>query len=384
MKILVVPMFALSRMNGPWSRAQIIAESFERAGHDVTLAWADDGNCVRPRVADTAQLPVPSPLGLPLVIASRTFPLAEKLGIAGRKPVRSFEEVLWLTGALDYGYERESVGAICEIIADRAIDAVYSEFSLPAIIAARACTVPVFGSFSYTTQVSYAHDSKKAGGVRKLVGELGLPAVQSALELFDWLDRRFVPSCYELEPIPDDRCEFIGFLGDPAGETEAHRDCILVYLGAGSVLQQTIEQVVVKGLRDFEGTVYVAGAPREKSEGNVQFAPRFDFSQLLLRARCFVHHGGQNSTMDAFAYRVPQVVVPGRVFERIYNAESVERVGAGLSLSTFDANALGAACHRVMEDESFEAAAKAIHRELAVCGGASRLVRVIEERMAND
>ena len=106
MNVLVVPMFALSRMGGPWSRAQAIAAAFQRAGHHVVLGMADDGNCLNPHVTDTCQLPVPSPLGLPMAVASRTFPLAEKLGISGRKPVHSFEEVLWLTCALAYDYER--------------------------------------------------------------------------------------------------------------------------------------------------------------------------------------------------------------------------------------------------------------------------------------
>ena len=181
MNVLVVPMFALSRMGGPWGRAQSIAAAFESAGHHVVLGIADDGNCISPCVADTCKLPVPSPLGLPKGISSRTFPIASKLGIAGRKPVSSFEEVLWLTGALAYAYERESVSTICNIIEKRCIDAVYSEFSLPAIIAAHALDVPVFGSFSFTTQASYASTPAKAGGVRKLLGDLGLVAINLRL-----------------------------------------------------------------------------------------------------------------------------------------------------------------------------------------------------------
>ena len=56
-------------------------------------------------------------------------------------------------------------------------------------------------------------------------------------------------------------------------------------------------------------TPSVAGCDSERVEGAMHFAPRFDFSQLLRRARCFIHHGGQNSTMDAFAYGAPQVIV---------------------------------------------------------------------------
>ena len=382
MNVLVVPMFALSRMGGPWGRAQAIAAAFGRAGHHVVLAMADDGNCTGPCVPDTCRLPVPSPLGLPMAVASRTFPVAERLGISGRKPVRSFEEVLWLTGALAYGYEHESVGAICDAVADHRIDAIYSEYSLPAIIAACALGIPVFGSFSFTTQASYASAPAKAGGVRKLLGELGLPGVESSLELFGWLDRRFVPSCRELEPHENVDVEFVGFLRDVPEPMEGNRDCIVVYLGAGSVPQGQIEDAVIAALGGFDGDVYVAGCKEERSEGNVHFAARLDFPRLLPRAGCLVHHGGQNTMMDALAHGVPQVVVPGRVFERIYNAESIERVGAGLRLGSLEPNVLEGACRRVMEDLSFAEATATLRRTLATGGGADRIVSSIEDALA--
>lgn len=379
MNVLVVPMFALSRMGGPWSRAQSIAAALERAGHHVVLGMADDGNCVNPCVADTCRLPVPSPLGLPMAIASRTFPMAEKLGISGRKPVRSFEEVLWLTGALAYRYERESISALCDIIEAKRIDAVYSEYSLPAIIAAKALGVPVFGSFSYTTQTSYASDPSKADGVRQLVRELGLPAAESSLQLFDWLDRRFVPSCRELEPFEGESVEFVGFLREAPKLGDAERDCIVAYLGAGSVPQRAIERVVTSALAGIPSRVYVAGCDSERVEGAMHFAPRFDFSQLLRRARCFIHHGGQNSTMDAFAYGAPQVIVPGRVFERLYNAESVEKAGAGVRLGAFTPEALRDACQRVVQDPSFAEATHSIRQSLASSGGAAHIEARISE-----
>ena len=142
MRILVVPMFALSCMGGPWSRAQKVSAAFMDAGHDVTMGVAPDGNCAGPVAPHVVELPAPSPLGLPMPLSSRAFPIAERLGIAGRRPVRSFEEVLWLTGALAYRYEKDSVQAIRDLLRTEQPDVVYSEFSLPAIIAAEAEGIP--------------------------------------------------------------------------------------------------------------------------------------------------------------------------------------------------------------------------------------------------
>ena len=84
--VLVVPMVARSQMGGPWSRAKRVARAFRDGGHEVTIAWGDDGNCVDPG-GPTLEIPVPSPLGLPDAIARHTFPLASRLGLMGRKPV---------------------------------------------------------------------------------------------------------------------------------------------------------------------------------------------------------------------------------------------------------------------------------------------------------
>lgn len=143
-------MVARSQMGGPWSRAQQIARAFLSRGHEVTLGWGDDGNCANP-VAPTFQIPVPSPLGLPEAIARHTFPLASRLGLMGRKPVRSFEEVLWLTGALDERYTRAAVDALRAHMRAIRPDVVYSEFNLAAVIAARAEGIPCVGSGSQPT-----------------------------------------------------------------------------------------------------------------------------------------------------------------------------------------------------------------------------------------
>ena len=158
-------MVARSRMGGPWSRAQRVARAFRDGGHEAVLAWGDDGNCANP-VAPTLEIPVPSPLGLPDAIARHTFPLASRLGLMGRKPVRSFEEVLWLTGALDERYTRVAVDALRAHMRAIRPDAVYSEFNLAAVIAARAEGIPCVGSASQPTTAAYARGSR--------VGQLGM------------------------------------------------------------------------------------------------------------------------------------------------------------------------------------------------------------------
>ena len=374
-------MVARSRMGGPWSRAQRVARAFRDGGHEVTLAWGDDGNCADP-IAPTLEIPVPSPLGLPEAIARHTFPLASRLGLMGRKPVRSFEEVLWLTGALDERYTRVAVDALRAHMRAARPDVVYSEFSLAAVIAARAEAIPCVGSSSQPTTASYASNPRKSAGIRRLLREMGMPAPASSLTVLEGMRRRFIPSCPTLEPRPGERAVYCGFLDEPPALTAKNRDCALVYLGAGSVPAG----VAVRAGRELAEAlgcdVYVAGVPEatQVSGGyTVYCAPRFDFAELLPRACVFVHHGGQNSMMDALSSAVPQVIVPGRVFERQFNAEAVDNARCGLTVRASQPTLIARAARRLVDEPALASGIRGLREELSSLGGTKRIVREVEK-----
>ena len=374
-------MVARSRMGGPWSRAQRVARAFQDAGHEATLAWGDDGNCADP-IAPTLEIPVPSPLGLPGAIARHTFPLASRLGLMGRKPVRSFEEVLWLTGALDERYTRVAVDALRAHMCAIRPDVVYSEFSLAAVIAARAEGILCVGSGSQPTTASYASNPRKSAGIRRLLREMGMPAPASSLTILEGMRRRFIPSCPTLEPRAGERAVYCGFLDEPPALTGRPRDCALVYLGAGSVPAGVAVRAGREVAEALGCDVYVAGAPEAihaSGDYTVRCAPRFDVADLLPRARVFVHHGGQNSMMDALSYGVPQVIVPGRVFERQFNAEAVENARCGLTVRVSQPALIARAARTLVDEPALTSGIRGARAELPSLGGAARIVREVEE-----
>ena len=376
-------MLARSRMGGPWSRAQQIARAFLSRGHEVTLGWGDDGNCVDP-VAPTIEIPVPSPLGLPEAIARHTFPLASRLGLMGRKPVHSFEEVLWLTGALDYRYSCVVVEKLREFMRSWRPDVVYSEFNLAAVIAARAEGIPCMGSGSQPTTAAYASNPRQAAGIRRLLREMGMPAPASSLTILEGMKRRFIPSCPSLEPEAGERAIYCGFLGEvPTVDSRStDRDCAVVYLGSGSVPAGVAVRVGRQISSALGCDVYVAGVPEAvyaAAGHKVHCAPRLNFAELLPRARVMVHHGGQNSMMEALAYEVPQVVVPGRVFERQFNAEAVERTRCGLSVRAPKPGLIAEAALRLVNEVALSGGLTKLRDELSALGGTERIVSEVEE-----
>ena len=376
-------MLARSQMGGPWSRAQQIARAFLSRGHEVTLAWGNDGNCADP-VAPTLEIPAPSPLGLPEAIARYTFPLASRLGLMGRKPVHSFEEVLWLTGSLDYRYSCVVVEKLREFMCSWRPDVVYSEFNLAAVIAARAEGIPCVGSGSQPTIVAYASNPRKSSGIRRMLREMGIPAPASSLSILEGMKRRFIPSCPTLEPRVGERAIYCGFLGEvPMVDSHsADRDCALVYLGSGSVPAGVAVRVGRQLSSVLGCDVYVAGVPEAvyaAADREVTCAPRLNFADLLPRAQVFVHHGGQNSMMDALAYEVPQVVVPGRVFERQFDADAVERTRCGLSACAPKPALIAEAVLRLIDESALTSGIRGVRDELSELGGTERIVHEVEQ-----
>lgn len=375
-------MVARSRMGGPWSRAQRVARAFQDDGHEVTLVWGDDGNCSDPG-GPTLEIPVPSPLGLLGAIARHTFPLASRLGLMGRKPVHSFEEVLWLTGALNERYARAAVEALRTHMRAARPDIVYSEFNLAAIIAARAEGIPCVGSGSQPTTASYASNPRKSVGIRRLLREMGMPAPASSLSIFEGMRRRFIPSCPTLEPRAGERAVYCGFLGDvpKMNARSTDRDCALVYLGSGSVPAGVAVRAGRELAEVLSCDVYVAGVPEAThaaGDHEVTCAPRFDVAELLPRARVFVHHGGQNSMMDALSSAVPQVIVPGRVFERQFNAEAVDNARCGLTVRASQPTLIARAARRLVDEPALASGIRGLREELSSLGGTKRIVREVE------
>ena len=88
MKILVVPMSAIAETSGPASRCVLLVNAFKAAGYEVSTCMAEDVNFRNIEGVKNYYLDIPMPLGLPKPIASRTFPIAQKLGLTSKKTVK--------------------------------------------------------------------------------------------------------------------------------------------------------------------------------------------------------------------------------------------------------------------------------------------------------
>lgn len=393
MKVLISSMAAMAETAGPSARARLLVEHLRGAGIEVATCIGEDVNYKPIEGVENYYLEVPMPLGLPKVIASRTFPLAQKLGIIEKKNVGSFEDVLHFTGNIDYNYLVKSVEDIRKAIADFNPDIVYSEFNISAIIAAKLENKPLYATISYPTQTEYSSSPKYAKGLKKFLKENNFPDVYSSLDLFKWADKSFVPSIYELEPIDMDNVTFCGTWkdvnldnnldNDKLNDYQNRKNIILVYMGNGTISPKKMLNEIKNAFVGTDYEVYIASLGLEKQEyENIHVDKRWDFSKLLNDAVLFINHGGQNSMVDGLIYGVPQLICPGRVFERIYNGGSVENLGAAkvLDLDEFKSEIIRAESEKIINDDGFMQNSIKIGDKLKSCGGIDCIIDAINEK----
>ena len=235
---------------------------------------------------------------------------------------------------------------------------------------------------SIPTQYSYANTPQYANRLNKLLKEYGIAPVKSCLELFSWADRKFVPSCYELEPFQDENVVFCGAWQRISPGISENRNKILVYMGNGTISQKKMVKEISAAFKNSSFAVYIAGKGLKKQRfENIQTAPYFDFQKLLPQSVLYINHGGQNSVSCGLIYGVPQLICAGKVFERKYNARSIVKIGAGLEISyrEFTGRNIKAAADKIILEEKYRENALNIRKVLLSLGGTKNIVKKIKE-----
>ncbi len=387
MRILLAPLAMPLKTMGPARRAISLAQEAIRRRHELVVCMAEDGNLLPsslPQGARVFPAPCPNPLGLPPALGHQALRLLRSLGLDRKTRVTSFEQVLFMGGHLSRKFFARDVSALRRVIHSFRPDVVLAEYRVQAIVAAQQEGVPVAGTHSFPGQASFAATPRLSRGVRAWLRDAGVGNFGSVLKLFEMQRPRFVASSPELEPF-DAEVIHVGPLGPltPLPEyshSNKARNIVTAYMGNGGLVPERLIPLLREACAGTGQEIYVAGGADHDQDG-LHVAPRFDFSQLLPRTAVFLNHGGQNSVMDGLLAGAPQLLLPGQVFERDYNARAVERIGAGLRLDAegLDAARLRDAMQRLQQSDAAQRAAEA-GAELASLGGAGKVLDVLERQ----
>ncbi|MFD6227622.1 activator-dependent family glycosyltransferase [Streptomyces sp. NPDC060232] len=113
----------------------------------------------------------------------------------------------------------------------------------------------------------------------------------------------------------------------------------------------------------------------------VEFVP---MDVLLPTCSALVSHGGSGTVHTALLYGVPQVLVPGTMWDNAIRADLVARSGAGLGLDArnLTAAALRDALTRVLTEPSFASAAERLRLETLATPSPRDIVPLLEQLTA--
>jgi len=295
---------------------------------------------------------------------------------------------LHIAGAICGDFFSKDVNWIRKAIKDFKPDIVFAEFRPAAIVAAKLENIEVVTDYSYPTQRQYASSPEYSKNVKLFLKNNNLPDIKSVLDIFAWADKKIVVSSYSLEPIDEKNVYFVGPLISFNNQVKTTgKKNIIFYMGSGTISSEKTIKVAIEAFKNTDYQVYIATAFSNKKNNlkNIHIQERFDFSELMPDCKVFINHGGQNSIMTGFVYGVPQIIFPGKVFERKYNASSVEKNKAGFYLSEKDFNVeiIKSTVKTFETDITFKNNSLKIGKELLKLGGVSKLVDILEENKFN-
>lgn len=158
------------------------------------------------------------------------------------------------------------------------------------------------------------------------------------------------------------------------------RNKIVVYMGNGTISAKKMRKVVTEAFSKSRYEVYIASSYLDREDmGNIHIAPRWNFEEILEEAVLFINHGGQNSMADGLIHGVPQIVVPGKIFERKYNASCIEKNNAGALVSSdeFTSDIIRGTAERLIGSKDTRENARELGEKLLSAGGAETIIREI-------
>ena len=149
-------------------------------------------------------------------------------------------------------------------------------------------------------------------------------------------------------------------------------DALSFYQTAIAAVAQLPVRALLTTGRGFD--VHALGA----IPANVRVEAWVPQAEVFPHTAVMVCHGGSGTVLGGLAAGLPQVVVPIGA-DQPHNAKSIAATGAGLALTKPDAETLRAAIQRVLGDEGFRRAARALSIEMAALPSVDDAVNALLE-----
>jgi UDP:flavonoid glycosyltransferase YjiC (YdhE family) len=395
---------AASGALGPIVRFLAIAEELKKMEPNIGIAFRAAGgekNFLVRNQYEVCDGYAPHLFGLPPLIGSVVEKFTEISPGRPIPPIPDMEFVLRLKGMLNPTYIETTFREEMRLLEEFQPDCVYGSMDLVMPIAAKkmgiryipigsAVMLPHFHSPLFPEHKARDYSTL----VNPLLKDIGLPQVADIKELLFlyYSSNVLVPSIAEMEELPPD--EKIIYTGSILPERitadqfhwEKKRPLIFVYLSVGQITPKRYMKVLVGAFARSEFDVIVAAGDHPYfrthdtfTEGNVHFYRFVPAEEVLKSCDLAIHHGGQNSTVQAIENTVPALIYPGLHFERYFNARKAEEVGCARVMRNeeFQGDVLLNTAREVFGDSRMRANLECYSEKIRLAGGRRRAAEVI-------
>jgi uncharacterized protein (TIGR00661 family) len=386
MRILITPEANTAETAGSIVRTSALAAAALDKRHDVAFCAGQDINFNNIDGIKNYYSDIPSPIGVPRFFGRVVYKLYKYFGLQKNEIVEDYETIFHYIGLSSKGFFQNDVVNVCNAIEKFKPDILFTEHRLSPIVAAKIKKIKIVTTYSLPIHNSFKsiNYGKYSSAIIKYIKKLGLPSINSVLDLYNWTNARFIPSTYDLEPVNAENVIYVGPLIDlkKLRSPTSDRNKILVYLGNSGFTTREIQKTIAATFRGTQWKVYITSKEMATSEEeNICIAPYFDFNELLPNAFCFISHGGQNSLMQSLLYGVPMISFPGGVQERRFNSEVLEKHHVGKMLENIDfyPQKILSVIEEFKKDTSYCENAISFGKTLTGLGGAESIIQTMEK-----
>ncbi len=328
-KVLMMPSTPTSGSIGSTTKAIGIGKKLREKGCDVRFVM---GGKLAELIEDNQFYSYPAPQPIHRTIMGE---------------INSFTDFMQWTGLSEYSYIKDAVKAEIHAIQDFQPDVIFAETRPTAAISSRFMNIPSVMVASWPCAPNFEankNSKSQVEGFNKVLKYYHQPLVKSETELiFSRADVKLAPTLPELEPQLQqmDGVKYVGYMLDIEEnkktvckfENEAYPQ-IFIYLSVGAIPPKIYQWVIDETFKNQPynvicGMGYHYDIDRKPNDSeNIRYYDYISAASIIKNTDLVIFHGGQDTMMTTLLNGVPSIVIPGKHFERGYNAQQLEKTGA--------------------------------------------------------
>lgn len=281
------------------------------------------------------------------------YPIPKPIGDV--RIINSTVEFIEWSGMAEESFVTASVQAEVDAMKLFKPDVVFAEARPSASISTKILGIPSVMIASWPCNPNHPNNALGNGRMiqpfNELLAKHNLPLIENVVELFyTRADIKLAPTIPELEPEMQDieGIEFAGYILDTESTDEELPDWyadwenddpqIFIYLSVSALSPEVYIQTVIDTFKDKPYRV-VCGCgfhyrlpELPDNLGNIKFERYVPAGPVMRDSSLAIFHGGQDTTLTTLLNGVPSITVPGKHFERDYNATMLEKLGVSKKL----------------------------------------------------